>query len=131
MEVLDKHVNLRRNIYRRYKTGFGKYDGIEFLDEPRDFFSNRWLTTILIDSEVLGLDREMIRQNLENDNIESRPLWKPMHQQPIFEKAPFYGNGNSERLFETGLCLPSGSNMTNKQYLRVEYKLKQILESVT
>ncbi|MEO1098096.1 MAG: DegT/DnrJ/EryC1/StrS family aminotransferase, partial [Bacteroidota bacterium] len=131
MEVLDKHVELRRDIYQRYKTGFGKYDGIEFLDEPRDFFSNRWLTTILIDSEVLGLDREMIRKNLENDNIESRPLWKPMHQQPIFEKTPFYGNGNSERLFETGLCLPSGSNMTNKQYLRVEYKLKQILESVT
>ncbi len=81
---------------------------ITFLDEPDGFFSNRWLTTILTDSFET---REKIRLALEAENIESRPLWKPMHLQPVFQDFPAYTDGTSEDLFNRGLCLPSGSNL--------------------
>jgi len=116
MEVLDEWVEKRRANYTRYKTDL---DGlpISFLEEPNEnFFSNRWLTTILTSSYE---KREEIRIKLEKDNIESRPLWKPMHLQPIFKDYPYYGDRLSERLFEKGLCLPSGSNMTSEEQDRV------------
>ncbi len=89
--------------------------------------SNRWLTVIVIDSAKFGCDRESVRLKLESENIESRPMWKPMHQQPIFKKYPAYLNGVSDDLFQRGLCLPSGSNLTKDDKERIESKLTSIL----
>lgn len=118
MEVLAKRVEQRRAIYNRYYDKMKNLKGVSFVDEPVGYSSNRWLTTILIDP-ASGITRETLRLALEQDNIESRPLWKPMHMQPIFADAPFYGDGTSERLFRDGLCLPSGSNLTDADFLRI------------
>lgn len=118
MEVLAKRVEQRRAIYNRYYDKMKNLKGVSFVDEPAGYFSNRWLTTILIDP-ASGITRETLRLALEQDNIESRPLWKPMHMQPIFAGAPFYGDGTSERLFRDGLCLPSGSNLTDADFERI------------
>ncbi|WP_370391187.1 DegT/DnrJ/EryC1/StrS family aminotransferase [uncultured Winogradskyella sp.] len=116
MTVLDSHVSKRRNNYEFYKDVFKNCEEIVFLEEPDGFFSNRWLTCILLPNYKM---REEIRLTLEKDNIESRPLWKPMHSQPVFKDAPSYLNGVSDDLFERGLCLPSGSNLTEPQLERV------------
>lgn len=118
MEVLVKRVEQRRAVYNRYYDKMKNLKGVSFVDEPAGYFSNRWLTTILIDP-ASGITRETLRLALEQDNIESRPLWKPMHMQPIFAAAPFYGDGTSERLFRDGLCLPSGSNLTDADFERI------------
>jgi dTDP-4-amino-4,6-dideoxygalactose transaminase len=118
MEVLANRVAQRRAIYSRYYDKMKNLKGVSFVDEPAGYFSNRWLTTILIDP-ASGITRETLRLALEQDNIESRPLWKPMHMQPIFADAPFYGDGTSERLFRDGLCLPSGSNLTDADFERI------------
>lgn len=118
MEVLAKRVEQRRAVYNRYYDKMKNLKGISFIDEPAGYFSNRWLTTILIDP-ASGITRETLRLAFEQDNIESRPLWKPMHMQPIFADAPFYGDGTSERLFRDGLCLPSGSNLTDADFERI------------
>lgn len=118
MEVLANRVAQRRAIYNRYYDKMKNLKGISFVDEPAGYFSNRWLTTILIDP-ASGITRETLRLAFEQDNIESRPLWKPMHLQPIFADAPFYGDGTSERLFRDGLCLPSGSNLTDADFERI------------
>jgi len=115
MKVLNERVNARRNNYSFYKKHL-EMNEISFLDEPKDFFSNRWLTCILTDSFNL---RENIRLRLEKENIESRPLWKPMHLQPVFKKYPSYINKISNDLFERGLCLPSGSNLSSKDKSRI------------
>lgn len=120
MEVLAKRIEQRRAIYTRYYNKLKDLQGISFVDEPTGCFSNRWLTTILVDVEKTnGISRETIRLALNEDNIESRPLWKPMHLQPIFASASFYGDGTSERLFRDGLCLPSGSNLTDADFERI------------
>lgn len=106
MEVLQNRVEARRSNYEFYKTNL-KY--VVFTDEPTGYYSNRWLSAILLESYE---QRETVRLALEAQNIESRPLWKPMHMQPIFEHYPQYVNGTSEKLFEIGLCLPSGSDLT-------------------
>lgn len=124
MQVLDKWVEKRRSIFKRYKTELSNIEEIEFLEEPNvDFYPNRWLTTILTHSFE---QREIIRLALEKDNIEARPLWKPMHLQPIFKDYRYYGDGLSERIFEIGLCLPSGSNMTKDEQTRVIDIIKSI-----
>jgi dTDP-4-amino-4,6-dideoxygalactose transaminase len=110
MKVLEERIRQRRANYAFYEEHLGELPGIRFIDEPEGFFSNRWLTTILVD-EVAGVSREDIRLSLAKLNIESRPLWKPMHLQPVFAGAPAYVNGTSEQLFRIGLCLPSGSNL--------------------
>jgi dTDP-4-amino-4,6-dideoxygalactose transaminase len=115
MEVLDKHIELRRGMTQFYKELFNDYDGITIFEEPnKDFFSNHWLSCIIIESDITGFNREDLRKELLSKNIESRPLWKPMHLQPVFKDFPFYGNRVSEILFNKGLCLPSGSNLTKK-----------------
>ena len=121
LEVLDKRVMQRREINTMYKNELKDIPGITFLNEPnKDFFSNFWLTTILVDpSKTNGVARETIRVELEKHNIETRPLWKPMHLQPIFKDCPAYLNGTSEHLFNLGLCLPSGTNMNNKEKDRI------------
>lgn len=120
MEVLPMRVAQRRANYERYVSKMNGIKGVQFVAEPLGYFSNRWLTTVLIDPNLTGgITRETLRLALEKDNIESRPLWKPMHMQPIFASAPFYGDGTSERLFEQGLCLPSGSNLTDADFERI------------
>lgn len=120
MEVLEDRVAARRTNYEFYYQHLQHKKGIHFLNEDQNIFSNRWLSCILTDSQQ---QREEIYTQLQNRNIESRPLWKPMHLQPIFEKYPAYVNGTSEKLFELGLCLPSGSNLT-------EIDLYRIIESI-
>lgn len=119
MEVLPQRVEQRRYAYSQYLNRYSDVPGISFLAEPEGYYSNRWLTTVLIDPAQAGFDREQLRLTLEADNIESRPLWKPMHLQPVFADAPFYGDGTSEKLFDMGLCLPSGSNLTGEDFDRI------------
>jgi len=121
MEVLKDRVDARRRNFNYYKEQLAHIEQLSFVDELDGFYSNRWLTTILTDSFDT---REKIRLSLEKENIESRPLWKPMHLQPIFEQFPSYLNGVSEDLFEKGLCLPSGSNLTNTDLKRVTNAIK-------
>jgi dTDP-4-amino-4,6-dideoxygalactose transaminase len=111
MLVLDKRVIQRRSNFNFYKRALSKLEGFTFLKEPESYFSNRWLTTILIDSSNSGVTREQIRLALEKENIECRPLWKPMHLQPIFSSSLYFGKNVAEHLFDIGLCLPSGSNL--------------------
>jgi len=119
MEVLAKRIEKRRDIYNKYFEKLNGKKGIHFLEEPFWYFSNRWLTTILIDPAEAGFTREDLRLALEKENIESRPLWKPMHLQPVFEEYPYYGDGTSEKLFQNGLCLPSGSNLETEDLFRI------------
>ncbi|ASZ12398.1 aminotransferase class I/II-fold pyridoxal phosphate-dependent enzyme [Chitinophaga pendula] len=115
MKVLDTRVQQRRSNYNYYYDQLNELNGVSFLAEPAGCFSNRWLSTILIDpAQSNGITRETVRLTLEALNIESRPLWKPMHLQPVFAGAPTYTNGVSEQLFDIGLCLPSGSNLTQE-----------------
>jgi dTDP-4-amino-4,6-dideoxygalactose transaminase len=120
MEVLDTRIAQRRRIYNWYTEVLAGIPGVSFVHEPEGYFSNRWLTTILVDPKQAHISRETLRLAFEAKNIESRPLWKPMHMQPVFEGAPFYGDGTSERLFEQGLCLPSGSNLTDTDLARIK-----------
>jgi dTDP-4-amino-4,6-dideoxygalactose transaminase len=120
MEVIEERVRRRREIFSFYRKHLGNNDGIRFLEEPdTSFFSNRWLTTILLDPSITGIKREDLQINLEKENIETRPLWKPMHLQPVFSSCPAYLNGVSERLFANGLCLPSGSNLSDEDQMRI------------
>jgi dTDP-4-amino-4,6-dideoxygalactose transaminase len=124
LEVLRDRVASRRNNFERYKQYFSKHNNagfnIQFQEEPTGSYSNRWLTCILIDPAInKGLTREEIRFAMEAENIESRPLWKPMHQQPVFANSKSYLNGVSDKLFENGLCLPSGSNLTEEEFERI------------
>lgn len=122
MEVLDAHVQLRRNMHDFYVKYFNNINGVTILTEPnKDYFSNHWLSAIVIDPQKTnGKTREDLRLALESKNIESRPLWKPMHLQPVFEDYPYYGNNVAESLFENGLCLPSGSNITKEELNRIK-----------
>lgn len=120
MEVLPERIEQRRANFTFYQKELNDFSGIKFVQEPEGFYSNRWLTTILIDPEESGgITRENVRIALEKENIESRLLWKPMHLQPVFKDFPYYGEKVSEGLFEKGLCLPSGSNLTNEELERV------------
>jgi len=117
---LPCRISQRRAAFDYYVKALAGLPGIQFLQEPAGSYSNRWLTTILIDpGETGGLSREDIRLVLEKENIDSRPLWKPMHLQPVFANAPAYVNGVSENLFNRGLCLPSGSNLIPEQLHRI------------
>jgi dTDP-4-amino-4,6-dideoxygalactose transaminase len=121
LEVLESRIASRRKVFSRYVEAFSGIEGVKFLQEPDTRFkSNRWLTTIVIDSDLTdGITREDIRLGLERENIESRPLWKPLHIQPVFLSCPSYINDVSYNLFINGLCLPSGSNLTDHDLDRV------------
>ncbi|MDR2806084.1 MAG: DegT/DnrJ/EryC1/StrS family aminotransferase, partial [Dysgonamonadaceae bacterium] len=112
--------------YRKHLAGI---EGVTFQTEPSpDFYSNYWLTAIIVEPEKTGgITREDLRLALEKANIESRPLWKPMHLQPVFSDYPYYGEGVSDGLFEKGLCLPSGSILTEEELNRVVKAIKQEL----
>lgn len=125
LEVIGDRVKQRRENFDFYRQELGRMPGISFQNEPAGCFSNRWLTCILIDLKAYnGFNNESIRLHLEEENIESRPLWKPLHTQPIFKDAPYFGGNVAEKLFEIGLCLPSGS------YLTME-SLNKIIISIT
>jgi dTDP-4-amino-4,6-dideoxygalactose transaminase len=126
MEVLDDYVRLRRQMHEFYTEVFKNKEGIAVFSEPSsDYFSNHWLSAIMVNPEKNdGKTREDLRLHLDKENIESRPLWKPMHLQPIFKDAPYYGGIISEKLFENGLCLPSGSNLSENEKNRIENVLK-------
>ena len=132
MEVLNERVTKRRENNTFYRHSFIDINGITFQNEPNNcYFSNFWLTSILIDpSFTKGKTREDLRLSLENENIETRPLWKPMHLQPVFKNYPFYGNGVSEFLFERGLCLPSGSILTTEELSRVASSIQNFFEDI-
>lgn len=127
MEVLQDRVNMRRVHFFYYKSKLGQVPGIDLLEEPNtSFFSNHWLTTLTIDPEQSGgATREHVRLALEEKTIETRPLWKPMHLQPVFKDCPAYVNGVSDNLFETGLCLPSSSNLSEEDR---EFVVEAVLE---
>lgn len=125
MQVLDERVNARRANYDFYLNALGKLDGLEFSEEPNGYYSNRWLTCMLTPSYDI---REKIRLGLLEENIESRPLWKPMHMQPIFQDNLHFSDGTSSDLFERGLCLPSGSNLTTTDLQRVVEKITKSLK---
>jgi dTDP-4-amino-4,6-dideoxygalactose transaminase len=125
MVVLNDRVAQRRKNFEFYKNALDGYPGISFLEELPGAFANRWLTCILVDPTLTGgVTREEIRIALEKENIECRPLWKPMHLQPVFADAPFFGDGTSEKLFENGLCLPSGSNLSEEDLKFIVSKIK-------
>lgn len=127
MLVLDDRVKARRAMHQFYVDLFAEIEGVEVHSAPsEEYYSNHWLSVILVDPEKTGgIDREELRLKLEEQYIESRPLWKPMHMQPVFEKAPYYGkNRSAEKLFANGLCLPSGSNLSDNDRNRIKEAIK-------
>jgi dTDP-4-amino-4,6-dideoxygalactose transaminase len=128
MKVLDQHVALRRQMHDFYLEVFANIEGVVVFEAPsKDYFANYWLSAITIDAtKTKGISAETLRLALEAENIESRPLWKPMHLQPIFSNYPYYGNNIAETLFENGLCLPSGSNLSDED----RYRIKEVIQFV-
>ncbi len=122
MEVLDAHISKRRNMHNFYMDIFKGNTSINVFSEPNEnYFSNHWLSAITVNPSLNGgKTREDLRLLFETQNIESRPLWKPMHLQPVFKNAPYYGGTVSENLFDNGLCLPSGSNLTDDEKERIK-----------
>ena len=126
MEVLQEHVNRRRQIHNIYANELSDVCKIEVMSNPSsDYNSNYWLSTILLNN---GTSPNDLRLKLESDNIETRLLWRPMHMQPIYESAPFYGNGTSESLFDKGLCLPSSSSLTDNDVEKVITSIKKSIK---
>lgn len=126
MTILDEHIAHHRHIHELYTEAFKDIKGIELKSNPgADWDSNYWLCTILVDSKITGLDYEQLRQLLDNDNIETRPLWKPMHLQPIFKNNPAYIDGTSESLFSKGLCLPAGPWVTDEDVKFIIERIKK------
>ncbi len=119
MEVLAERILQRRNNFQYYTDHLSTIEGITFLPEPKHCSSNRWLTTCLIDTKKTGKTRDEISQPLQQENIESRPLWKPLHLQPVFKQFPSFLNGNCANWFDAGICLPSGSSLTTQQLERI------------
>jgi pyridoxal phosphate-dependent aminotransferase EpsN len=119
LAVLEHRVAARRRNFAAYAEALSDVPGLEFMPEAAYGTSTRWLTCLTIDPEAFGADREVVRLALEADDIEARPVWKPMHAQPLFAGCRFRGNGVGSRLFERGLCLPSGSDLTDSERGRV------------
>jgi len=133
LEVLDRRVVQRRAVFKRYYEAFADIPGITFQPELEETKANRWLTALTIDPEVSGVSRHEIIERLDEDNIEARPVWKPMHLQPLFNGVAYYphekGKSVSDELFEYGLCLPSGSNMTTEQQELVIAIIMEVLDN--
>jgi pyridoxal phosphate-dependent aminotransferase EpsN len=131
LEVLEERVNQRRNIFSRYYEELSVIPGFNFMPELEDTRSNRWLTTLTIDEKELGISVNVLLQSLQDENIEARPVWKPLHMQPLFDGVKYYPHTEnksvSETLFNTGICLPSGSNMIEEDQMRVVRCIKNSL----
>jgi len=127
MYVLEEHIARRREINRLYRNLLKDFQGITFQTNPNsDFNSNYWLTCIIINPQETGFTREELRLKMEEENIETRPLWKPMHLQPVFADSPYYGDNTEGRLFDNGLCLPSGPTLTDEDIERVAEVIKKM-----
>lgn len=126
LTALEDRVRRKREIYDYYRSCLGDLPGLTFVDEMPYGKHTRWLSVMLVDAEVFGADREQIRLTLEEHNIESRPLWKPMHLQPVFQGYEVIGGAVSEKLFEQGLCLPSGTGLTNEQLDKIISVIRKI-----
>ena len=124
LKVLSKRVK-KGKLFILFQL-LKKVNGVTFLNEPSGYFSNRWLTCILVDKKKCGISADTVISKLEDEKIETRRLWKPMHMQPIFKEAKFFGNGISNYLFENGICLPSGSNLSSEERKRIKNKLIKI-----
>nr|WP_068129992.1 aminotransferase class I/II-fold pyridoxal phosphate-dependent enzyme [Nosocomiicoccus ampullae] len=129
MEVLEQRINEKREIFNRYEEALGAIDGIEMMPELENTYHNRWLSTMIIDSEKFGVSVLEIIEHLAKNNIEARPVWKPMHMQPLFEKCDYFSEekDNSKYLYENGICLPSDTKMTVEQQEFVINEIKDIL----
>ncbi|MFD0682111.1 MULTISPECIES: aminotransferase class I/II-fold pyridoxal phosphate-dependent enzyme [unclassified Paenibacillus] len=132
LEVLAERVVARRAIFNRYYRELSEIPGIQFMPELEGSWSNRWLTALTIDEQQAGISRDQLLRSLAEDNIEARPVWKPLHLQPLFEGTRLYAHSEnnivSEQLFESGLCLPSGSNMTEEEQMRIIACMKNMLK---
>lgn len=130
LKVLNKRIEEHRRVNNWYKKIFEAIEGIAFQEElTSDFYSNFWLTAITVDSNKAGgITADGLRRILAKNNIESRPIWKPMHLQPIYSECEFYETGVAQRLFEKGICLPSGSNMSIEDFHRIEAVLTKVLK---
>jgi dTDP-4-amino-4,6-dideoxygalactose transaminase len=132
MEVIDERVKARRNNFYFYKEQLANFDGITFMEEPdKDYYSNHWLTAILLDPNQIGVTPSAMQKEMDGMNIESRVSWKPMHLQPVFANCPAYLNGTAEKIFNQGLCLPSGSNMSIEELEYVTCSLFRALSGST
>jgi pyridoxal phosphate-dependent aminotransferase EpsN len=135
LEVLDERVTLRRAVYSRYVDALGEIDGVKFIRELDGTYSNRWLTVLTLNPASISITPYELIDALAKEDIEARPVWKPLHMQPIFEGCSFYSHEEGtivcEQLFVRGLCLPSGSNLTLEQQLKVIKVLKETLIGVT
>lgn len=121
MEVLNDRIDARRSMHKFYLEVFKEIEGVTVFSEPSsDFYSNHWLSVILIDEKITGKTREELRLAFLECNVESRPLWKPMHLQPIFIDSPYYGGKVAEELFDKGLCLPSSSKLKYHDRIRIK-----------
>jgi dTDP-4-amino-4,6-dideoxygalactose transaminase len=130
MEVLNQRVEQKRDVNKFYRELLD-IEGVSFLTEPsQDFFSNYWLTTIIMDKDITGFKAEDLRQHWLKENIEARPLWKPMHKQIAYNQYPSYTNGTSENLFKNGLCLPSGSNLTQSEFDRISVSFSNFIKDL-
>tara|TARA_B100001115_G_C15688937_1_gene333456 strand:- start:267 stop:767 length:501 start_codon:yes stop_codon:yes gene_type:complete len=127
LETLNQKVKKKREINSYYRKKLAKNTEVEFINESKGSFSNYWLTTIILKKNKL-INREKLRLYLEEENIESRPLWKPMHLQPVFKKCQSYLNGVAEELFNNGLCLPSGTSLKESDLQRIIYKIQELYE---
>ena len=128
LQVLEERIKARRANYNFYKELFNEVEGVEFLEEPQGFYSNRWLSCVLFNQAKNALlSSELFRKHLGENNIESRPLWKPMHMQPLYKDALYFGGKVSENLFQKGLCLPSGSNLTSDEKERINKAIHSYL----
>jgi dTDP-4-amino-4,6-dideoxygalactose transaminase len=129
LKVIEDRVKARRNNFDKYRKALSDISSITLApDEGEQVFYNRWLSCILINPEKSNISAVKLRLALEEENIESRPLWKPMHLQPVFQEAPYYGDHLSAKLFSQGLCLPSGSSMTEEQINRVLDKIRKVFK---
>lgn len=127
LRVIRERVRQRRQIHERYRQRLGRLAGLTFSPEPAGMHANRWLTTVRVDPASAGCNREDVRLALEAQNIESRPLWKPMHLQPVFAGTAYRGGDTAERVFADGLCLPSGSAMTGDDVDRVCTTIERVV----
>ena len=125
MEVLEVRIAQRRANFSFYQNKLQKLHGLKFQHEPSECFSNRWLTALTLDSNSSPISPKTLIKALENSNIEARHLWKPMHLQPVFKDAPYFGSNMAEQLFQTGLCLPSGSNLLAEDLERISDVITQ------
>ncbi len=123
LEVLEERVKRKREIFNTYEKELGSVPGISFMPELEETYSNRWLTAIVLDAQITGFNRNELLRALDKENIEARPVWKPLHLQPLFRGYQFFAHSQeeviSEKLFKDGLCLPSGTNMNEEEQMRV------------